>query len=405
MRIRCAGVEAAIRETPRSGKEGTFRYDSGMSRSSASTSELPACYAVVLPGLEAIAADEITRDLGGDVRKSERGLVIFRVKEITPALLKLRTVEDVFLLAWGTDSLTYRATDLKQIRHWTAREADWPLLLRLHHGIAPKPKGRPTYHLVTQMTGTHAYRRVDAKKEMAIGLTGVFPESWKPAEENAAVEVWLTIHGKTAVCGMRLSDRTMRHRTWKEEHLPASLRPTMAAAMVRLAGAGPGDIVLDPMCGAGTILGEQIELSRQRRAGRVEVLGGDMDKNALRAAAANLKRVGPALLANWDAERLPLGVESVDRIICNPPFGKQLASPEQIGPLYRSLIRESNRVLKEGGKAVLLVSEMEPLRAATRAAHWQPLRQLSVRVLGQAATISVWQKRAATATLDSDAGE
>jgi 23S rRNA G2445 N2-methylase RlmL len=376
-----------------------------MSRTRSSTSELPACYAIVLPGLEAIAADEITRDLGGEVRKSERGLVIFRVKEITASLLKLRTVEDVFLLGWGTDSLTYRAVDLKQIRHWTAKEADWQQLLRLHHSIAPKPKGRPTYHLVTQMTGTHAYRRIDAKKEMAIGLAGVFPDSWKPAEENAAVEIWLTIHGKTAVCGMRLSDKTMRHRTWKEEHLPASLRPTMAASMVRLAGAAPGDIVLDPMCGAGTIIGEQIELSKQRRAGRVEVLGGDSDKNALRAAATNLKRVGPALLVNWDAVRLPLAVESVDRIICNPPFGKQLASPEEIGPLYRSLVRESDRVLKDGGKAVFLVSEMTPLRDATRTAHWQPLRQVNVRVLGQAATISVWRKGAITATLDSDIDE
>lgn len=383
-------------------KAAAIRYHRFMSRSRASAAELPACYAIVLPGLEAIAADEITRDLGGEVRKSERGLVIFRVKEITPALLKLRTVEDVFLLGWGTDSLTYRAVDLKQIRHWTAKEADWQQLLRLHHGIAPKPKGRPTYHLVTQMTGTHAYRRIDAKKEMAIGLAGVFPDSWKPAEENAAVEIWLTIHGKTAVCGVRLSDKTMRHRTWKEEHLPASLRPTMAAAMVRLAGAAPGDMVLDPMCGAGTILGEQIELSKLRRAGRVEVLGGDLDKNALRAAAANLKRVGPALLANWDTVRLPLAVECVDRIICNPPFGKQLASPDEIGPLYRSLVRESNRVLKKSGKAVFLVSDMPALREATRSAHWQPLRQVNVRVLGQAATISVWQKRAATATLDNE---
>lgn len=360
---------------------------------------------MVLPGLEAIAAEEIKRDLGGEVRKSERGLVIFRVKEITPDLLKLRTTEDVFLLAWGTDSLTYRAGDLKQIRHWTAKEADWPQLLRLHHSVHPKPKGRPTYHLVAQMTGTHAYRRIDAKKEMAIGLAGVFPSTWRPAEEDAAVEVWLTINGKTAVCGMRLSDKTMRHRTWKEEHTPASLRPTMAAAMVRMAGAAPGDVVLDPMCGAGTILGEQIELSKQRRAGRVEVLGGDIDKTALRAAAANLKRVGPALLAQWDAVRLPIAADSVDRVICNPPFGKQLASPEEIGPLYRALVRESDRALKDDGRAVFLVSDMQPLRDAARLVRWQPQKQVNVRVLGQAATISVWRKAASNATLDSDGDE
>src|SRR5580698_4662007 len=116
-----------------------------MSRRRAATPEVPACYAVVLPGLEAIAADEITRDLGGEVKKSERGLVIFRVEEPGPDLLKLRTVEDVFLLAWGTDSLTYRAADLKQIRHWTAKEAHWPSMLQLHHAIHAKPKGKPTY--------------------------------------------------------------------------------------------------------------------------------------------------------------------------------------------------------------------------------------------------------------------
>lgn len=379
------------------------RYDNRMARSRSAPSETPACYAIVLPGLEAIAADEITRDLGGEVRKSERGLVIFRVKEITPALLKLRTVEDVYLLAWGTDSLTYRAVDLKQIRHWTAKEADWQQLLRLHHAVHPKPKGKPTYHLVAQMIGTHAYRRIDAKKEMALGLAGVFPASWRPAEEDAAVEIWLTIQGKTAVCGIRLSDKTMRHRTWKEEHLPASLRPTMAAAMVRLAGAAGGDFVLDPMCGAGTILGEQIELSKLRKAGRVEVLGGDFDKTALRAAAANLKRVGPALIAQWDATRLPLAVDSVDRIISNPPFGKQLSSPEEIGPLYRAMIRECDRALKNGGKAVFLVSEMQPLRDAIRPHGWEALKQVNVRVLGQAATISVWRKGSASATLDGDA--
>ena len=71
-----------------------------------------------------------------------------------------------------------------------------------------------------------------------------WPASWKPADENAAIEIWLTIQEATAVCGIRLSDRTMRHRTYKFEHFPASLRPTVAGAMVRLAGVKPGDRVV-----------------------------------------------------------------------------------------------------------------------------------------------------------------
>lgn len=364
--------------------------------------EVPACYALVHSGLEAIADDEITRDLGGEVKKAEKGTVVFRVPAIGPELLRLRTVEDVFLLAWGTDSLTYKAEDLKSIRHWTAKQVDWQHLLDLHHAIRPKPKSRPSYRLVTQMGGTHGYRRVDAGKALAQGLAGVFPASWKPAEENASVEVWLTIRGATAVCGLRLSDKTMRHRTYKVEHQPASLRPTIAAAMVRLAGAGPGEVVLDPMCGAGTILAEQIELSKMRKAGHIDVWGGDREMSMLRAAASNLHRVGPALLVNWDATRLPLPGERVERIICNPPFGKQLASPEEIGPLYRATMRECNRVLRPGGRAVFLVSESDALRDAIRPHHWQPTRQLRVEVLGQPASISVWQKPAAAGTVNGD---
>jgi tRNA (guanine6-N2)-methyltransferase len=373
-----------------------------MPRTRRTEPETPACYAIVLPGLEAIAADEITRDLGGQVKKAEKGVVVFRVPQVGPELLRLRTVEDVFLLAWGTDSLTHRAEDLKSIRQWTTKEADWQHLLTLHHAIRPKPKAKPSYRLVTQMGGTHGYRRVDAGKALAQGLGGVFPASWKPADENASVEVWLTIRGATAVCGLRLSDKTMRHRSYKVEHQPASLRPTIAAAMVRLAGAGPGEVVLDPMCGAGTILAEQIEVSKARKAGRVETWGGDRDMNMLRAAASNLHKVGPALLAHWDAGRLPLPTASVDRVVCNPPFGKQLATPEEIGPLYRSAIRECDRVLRPGGRAVLLVSEPDVLRTAVKPYRWQPSRNLRVEVLGQPAEIGVWQKPLAAGKLSPD---
>jgi 23S rRNA G2445 N2-methylase RlmL len=363
-----------------------------MSRRSSADDAAPPCYATVQPGLEPVAADEITRDLGGEVKKTARGLVVFRVPEIGPELLKLRTTEDVYLLAWGSDSLTYKAADLQTIRKWTAKQADWDRLFKLHHAIRPKPKGRPTVHLVCQMQGEHGYRRVDTREALAEGLAGKLPAGWQPAEENAYLEVWLTIHGRTAVCGVRLSDRTMRHRPYKLEHVAASLRPTVAAAMVRLAGAAPGMVVLDPFCGAGTILAEQIELGRRRKAGLVHVIGGDSDANAVFCANENLDRLGPAGLCRWDARQLPLMTAGVDRIVTNPPFGKQLSTPEEIGPLYAAAAAEWDRVLKPGGRAVLLAAEQDALRSAIRRFDWQPTRQLRVRVLGQPAVLSVWQK-------------
>jgi 23S rRNA G2445 N2-methylase RlmL len=346
---------------------------------------------MVIPGLEPVAEEEITRDLGGDVKRTGPGLVVFRLPEINSSLLHLRTVEDVFLLGWGTDQLSYRTEDLDRFRHWTARAVHWDQLLRLHHALRPKPKGKPSYRLVTQMTGTHGYRRVDAGRALARGLDGKLPASWRRADENAAVEIWLTIRGATAYCGLRLSDRTMRHRTYKMEHIAASLRPTLAAAMVRLAEIKPHHVVLDPMCGAGTIVAEVLEQSRTRKT-PVRAWGGDLDAAAIRAAASNLRRLGVNLLACWDAARLPLADGCVDRLISNPPFGKQLSRPDEIGPLYRRMVLAYDRVMKPQSRAVLLVGDFALLKEATGIVNWHLVRQLRVRVLGQQAHLSVWRK-------------
>ncbi|MFM8271930.1 MAG: methyltransferase domain-containing protein [Gemmata sp.] len=344
-----------------------------MSRSGRPTDDkpLPPLYAMTHGGIESTAADEITRDVGGEVKKTARGLVVFRVEALGDKVLSLRTTEDVFLMAWGSDSLTYKSEDLDTIRAWTAKKPDWDHLFKLHHKIRPKTKGRPTYHIVCQMQGEHGFRRADARAAFIEGLAGKVPNGWHYSNENAWLEIWLTIYSKTAVCGVRLSDRTMRHRTYKLDHVQASLRPTVAAAMVRLAGIGPGMTVLNPFCGAGTILAEALDVAEKRsRAGAVRVLGGDIDPNAVFVTSQNLEQVGKASLARWDATALPLESQSVDRIVSNPPFGKQLSSIEQIGPLYEAAGAELDRVLKPGGRAVLLAMEVEGLKRVLQSYRW-----------------------------------
>jgi len=357
---------------------------------------LPALYALTAPGLETIAAEEIASDFGGEIKKKVNGTVVFRIDEISNQILALRTTEDVFLLAWGTDELTYRALDLESIRRWTARDVDWDALLRLHHVVRPKPKGKPTYRLVTQMHGQHGYRRIDAGHALAKGLAGKLPSSWKHVEENAAVEVWLTIEGRRALCGLRVSDRTMRHRKYKLEHIPASLRPTVAAAMVRLAEPRPGQILLDPMCGAGTILAELQDSWRHSFSSAntrdLLILGGDIDPRALRSARSNLARLGVTGLVRWDVTRLPIADESVDTIISNPPFGIQLKRPEGIRAFYRKLVVELDRVLRPRAHAVLLVSEFPALKEAASEFGWRLDRQFNLRILGQPSTLTHWHK-------------
>lgn len=368
-----------------------------MAKSKQQPPEEPACWAIVHPGLEDIAADEILRDFGGEVKKKSKGIVVFRPKRLDRDILQLRTTEDVFVYAWGTDQLSYRSTDLDSIRKWTALEADWATLLKIHHSIRPKPKGKTSWRMVVQMTGEHGYRRYDATKALARGLVGKFPASWPEAEENASVEFWLTIHGSTGICGIRISDRTMRHRSWKVEHFPASLRPTVAACMARVAELKPNQVVVDPMCGVGTILGECWTLAKRKARGDMAAwnstfIGGDLDPHHVKLAGTNLRALGEFELRPWDARRLPLEPESVDRIVCNPPFGKQLSTPEEIVPLYQQFVRNMDRVLKVGGIAVLLVAEPAVMKEAIHKYGWKQLRYQPIRVLGQPAVIMAYRK-------------
>src|SRR6266567_2897119 len=121
---------------------------------------------------------------------------------------------------------------------------------RRAHKVA-KPQ---TWRVVSQKSGSHDFRRLDAGEAVSDALRRTLPRNMHRVADDADLEFWLWLSGSEALIGLRLSDATMRHRTYKREHLPASLRPTVAAAMGWLARPAQEDIVLDPLCGAGTVL-------------------------------------------------------------------------------------------------------------------------------------------------------
>ena len=219
------------------------------------------------------------------------------------------------------------------------------------------------------------------------------PASWRPAEENAAVEVWLTIHGTTAVCGLRLSDRTMRHRTYKLEH-----RPGVAAAD---GGGGDGPPGGEPAaadrrstrCAAPAPSSPSIEVAAGTRPRRSAVLGGDIERTPSARRRVEPARLGGA--GTWPLGRDPPAADagSVDRIVSNPPFGKQLSDPDEIGPLYRRMVR-GVRPRAAAGRPGRAAGQRGAAAASGGARRWAgtPLRQVRVRRAGQPAPITVWQK-------------
>jgi tRNA G10 N-methylase Trm11 len=178
----------------------------------------------------------------------------------------------------------------------------------------------------------------------------------------------------------------MRHRFTKRVELPASLRPSMAAAMVFLTEPQPGDTFLDPLCGSGTIL-----LERLYQAPAVAILGGDIEPERVAAARQNLSGVPnnykkiPVTIRQWDAQRLPLENASVDKIATNLPFGKQIAVQQELGDLYSALFQEMERVVKPGGRIVLLSSEFELVKSCIR-----PFSHLSITTGYSVSTLGRW---------------
>jgi len=140
-----------------------------------------------------------------------------------------------------------------------------------------------------------------------------------------------------------------------------SLKAPVAASLVRIAMAGGlpymhrPPLLLDPFCGAGTILAEAGLMG-------LEVIGGDLHSGAVRAAHENLRDIGASdRVRRWDARRLPLGDDSVDRVVTNIPWGRQVAVDSGLEHLYRESFSEMLHVFAPGGRIVVLTGTPELL--------------------------------------------
>jgi hypothetical protein len=55
-------------------------------------------------------------------------------------------------------------------------------------------------------------------------------------------------------------------------------------------------------------------------------------------------------------------------------------------------VREMDRVLRPGGRAVLIVADVPALQQAVEGVGWRQQRRVNLRVLGQRASILVYRK-------------
>jgi 23S rRNA G2445 N2-methylase RlmL len=139
---------------------------------------------------------------------------------------------------------------------------------------------------------------------------------------------------------------------YRQAHVPASSHPTLAAALARVGGVQPDDVVWDPFVGAGTELVERARLGRYKRA-----LGTDLDPAALERARKNLAAAGvrDVELAVADARsfRPP---EQPTLVVTNPPLGRRVLNKQLTGALYDAVLDHVASLLPPGGRLVWITT-------------------------------------------------
>eukprot|EP00252_Welwitschia_mirabilis_P004010 TRINITY_DN14151_c0_g1_i2.p1 TRINITY_DN14151_c0_g1~~TRINITY_DN14151_c0_g1_i2.p1 ORF type:complete len:439 (+),score=63.76 TRINITY_DN14151_c0_g1_i2:87-1403(+) len=151
----------------------------------------------------------------------------------------------------------------------------------------------------------------------------------------------------------RLESQLYAKRSYRKLLVETSLKPSTAFSLLQLADIKPGHLVVDPMCGCGTIPLE----AAQFYGSQVTCLAGDIGQKAISAAEKNSEGLNEFCdVLRWDAMHLPLRSGSIDRIICDMPFGVRCGNTRLRQWLCPKVLREIIRVLvPKTGLAVLLV--------------------------------------------------
>lgn len=358
----------------------------------------------VVPGLEEVVAREIAEalpeaELAGAWRRfdARTSLLEYRSRGDAVPWLELRTAEDVFALAARARGLRADYGGLGELAAATLRSKYLDQAVRALASVRRKPPR--SYRVVARCAGDHAYRRVDAQRALEGALHRRLPEL-RLVDDDADAEFWLTIIGHVALTGVRLSTYQMRGHgrgAQKFVSLDASLKPSVARAMVYLSAPSSDDVVLDPLCGAGTLLVE-----RAQAAGYAALYGGDRDAMAVASTRANARAAQLGIdVRQWDALDLPVADERIDVVLTNPPFGKNsVIAGDDPDAFYGRLLAEVWRVLRPGGRLVLLTSQVGAFNRAARALYSRLVvhERLSVLVRGGEATIFVALKLPAAAS-------
>ncbi|HMM47075.1 MAG TPA: THUMP domain-containing protein [Thiobacillaceae bacterium] len=190
--------------------------------------------------------------------------------------------------------------------------------------------------------------------------------------ESPDVPVYAFFTAEAVTFYLDTSGEPLFKRGFKREASAASIKENLAAGMLLLSGWTPGTPLLDPMCGAGTILLEAADLALNRAPGRARrfafehcrdfdaalwnrikaearekekpltrlpIFGADHDRWVLDKARNNLAAAGYADAIRLEAaDALDLNAPTpAGMIVTNPPYGERIGESDDLADWYPRL--------------------------------------------------------------------
>ena len=195
-------------------------------------------------------------------------------------------------------------------------------------------------------------------------------------KEQPDIRIHAYLNRDDVVLSLDLSGDALHMRGYREDTGKAPLRETLAAAIVLRSGWQKGTLLVDPMCGSGTLLIEAAQMEAQiapqlyrlhwgfdfwqghnqavwkkvkeealalaeaekQRENPPHFYGFDLDHRVLQKAKQNAQNAGVAHLMQWqqgDVAAIKNPSPNVaGTVICNPPYGERLGTTPALIALY-----------------------------------------------------------------------
>ncbi|XP_024523378.1 THUMP domain-containing protein 3-like isoform X2 [Selaginella moellendorffii] len=338
-------------------------------------------YASCAAGIERVLVSEVERLPGTRIEEatvSFYGGILFQTESSPEDVFKLRAADNVYAYLGHFKDVPVDKDGALSYLKSLASKISWEpalLLFRKWQAMQDRVLQSPLTFRVTcerkcLKMKKHPFSSVDVAA--ALGESVYNLHNW-PADMrcyNVEVFAWLrdsellvaigllygkpteqVVDGRKAPRPSRSDSQLYSKRLYRKALVPTSLRPSVAYALVQLGHIKCGDVVLDPMCGCGTIPLEAADCFR----GQLLCLGGDISPCAVAAAGENARGSDACDILQWNATFMPVRSGCVDWVICDMPFGVRCGSTQARDWLCPKVTLEIARVLRqETGVAVLM---------------------------------------------------